>query len=410
MLAGTLGAGGTIAADRAIDPYTDTGAVLEIAKESAIDEAGEIKTELLKAKPGVTLSKWDGEAAMTVSYDGVKGAGSRAFLTNRMEWKDAKQEVHAYPIQASAGVGEDGGFEIEVILNERPSSNVFNFPVEGVEDLDFFYQAPLNEEMASSTCTPTDCGDTHRPENVVGSFSVYYRDHVNHIEGQTNYATGKAYHIYRPKAADAKGKETWALLNYKTGVLSVEVPQEFLDEATYPIVVDPTFGYTTIGGTNTASNAAHGSKFSTIEAGTISAISIYAKRNGASATQDAAIYSDSAGTPTSKLAVGSATISVGSVATWSDVSLTYAFSTATYWTMQWCNDASGCSYYYDTGAANQRSLDSTTNSSNFNTWPSSWTNGGFSARMESIYATYTAGGGGSGSTPLDTTSFEVFDN
>jgi hypothetical protein len=38
------------------------------------------------------------------------------------------QEMHAYPLQSKEG-SEDGGFEIEIILQEKPATNVFAFPI-----------------------------------------------------------------------------------------------------------------------------------------------------------------------------------------------------------------------------------------------------------------------------------------
>jgi len=37
---------------------------------------------------------------------------------------------------------KDGGFEIEAYLKEKPDTNVFEFPITGADDLNFFYQAP----------------------------------------------------------------------------------------------------------------------------------------------------------------------------------------------------------------------------------------------------------------------------
>lgn len=250
LLTGTLATGGTVVADKTIDPYITRNATFEISKESVIPHVGEVRTEISKNKPSVKLTKWDGQTSMTVRYDDVKAIGKRALLTDRIEWKDTKQEVHAYPIQATSTM-EDGGFEIEIILNEKPTTNIFNFPITGTENLDFLYQAPLWREAGLSeptqNCTDTKCDESERPENVVGSYAVYFKDHQNHIEGQTNYATGKAYHIFRPQVIDAKGNKIWADLSYSNSVLTVNVPQGFLDTASYPVTVDPTFGYTTCG-------------------------------------------------------------------------------------------------------------------------------------------------------------------
>jgi len=236
--AATLGGGGTIVVDQQINPYEDKGNRFEIVASSTIEEAGKNKVSLEKDRPAVTLEKWNGEAGLTVAYEKVKGKGNRAFLTDRMEWKDGKEEVHAYPLDAKEGM-EDGGFEIEVILNEKPDTNVFDFKIEGAEELDFFYQPDLTPEEIEE--------GFQRPESAVRSYAVYHKERANYRLGQTNYDTGKAFHIYRPKAIDAGGNEQWAELSYADGTLTVTVPETWLANATYPVSVDPTFGYTTQG-------------------------------------------------------------------------------------------------------------------------------------------------------------------
>src|SRR3989344_9097102 len=216
--------GGVLFADARIDTFIDLGDKQAVELGATLPEGGKSEVEFITDHPEIRLKKWNGEVNLGVSYDKVQTRGQRPFLSNRMEWKDGKEEVHAYPLDAKAGM-EDGGFEIEVFLKEKPDTNVFDFTIDGAENLDFFYQPALTQ-------AEIDAGDV-RPENVIGSYAIYYKDHANHIIGQTNYATGKAYHIYRPKAIDAEGNETWAVLDYQDGVLSVTVPQKFLDDAIY---------------------------------------------------------------------------------------------------------------------------------------------------------------------------------
>jgi hypothetical protein len=109
--------------------------------------------------------------------------GSRAFLADRIEWKGAMQEMHAYPLQPREG-REDGGFEIEIILRQKPKSNVFAFPIEDAQDLDFFDQPkPSAEKIPEGTV---------RPESVIGPSALYRKTKANHRVGDTIYATGKA--------------------------------------------------------------------------------------------------------------------------------------------------------------------------------------------------------------------------
>ena len=80
---------------------------------------------------------------------------------------------------------EDDGFEFETTLREK--SNVFAFPIEDAQDLDFFDRPKLSpEEIAEGTV---------RPENIIGSYGVYPKTKTNHRVGNTRYATGKPCHI-----------------------------------------------------------------------------------------------------------------------------------------------------------------------------------------------------------------------
>lgn len=255
--------GGTVVADQQINPYTDKGTTLEIASTSTLPEGGEQTIIADKTEPKITLQKWNGEVALGVRYTGLNATGDRPFLSKNVEWSDGTQKMEAVPL-------EDGGMEINIILNSPPTSNVFNFAIDGADNLDFFYQSPLTDQDIKEGVS--------RPDNVVGSYAVYYKDHANHIEGQTNYATGKAYHIFRPLVTDANSATTWADLSYENGVLSVTVPQKFLDAALYPVKVDPTFGNINIGATKLSAptgGTANLVKASPASSGTVTSISSY---------------------------------------------------------------------------------------------------------------------------------------
>ena len=286
MFPTALAAGGGVI-DAQINPYTDTGTKLEIAKVSTLEDAGQNKIELVKSEPKAIFKKWNGEVAMGIKYNGIQATGDRAFMTDRVEWKSAKEEMHAYPLEAKAGM-EDGGFEIEVVLNEKPATNKFDFTIDGAENLDFFYQPELTQKEINEGAS--------RPDNVIGSYAVYHKQAKNHVEGRTNYATGKAYHIYRPKVVDANGAEQWAELSYDdNGTLSVTVPQGFLDTAVYPVKVDPTFGITSLGGSagtfcNSSSSVRRGTAFLALENGTLTSISVSMKMNSGSDTTDTTAF------------------------------------------------------------------------------------------------------------------------
>lgn len=166
-----------------------------------------------------------------------------------------------YPLDPAEQM-EDGGVEFEFTLNQKPDGNVFVFPIE-TRNLTFNYQPELTDEEKAQGC--------ERPENVVGSYAVYHawRVPVHPTEASAEkYRTCKAFHIYRPRVTDADGKSVWATLQVDAehGTLTVTVDQDFLDTAAYPVVVDPTFGYTTMGGSSYWTGSSHdliGSKFTT---------------------------------------------------------------------------------------------------------------------------------------------------
>lgn len=232
---------------------------------------------------------------------------------------------------------------------------------------------------------------------MVGSYAVYYKNHANHIEGQTNYATGKAYHIFRPKVYDDNGAEVWAEMSYNNGVLTVTVPQVFLDTANYPVIVDPTFGYTTIGGTTAnsgsgiGSNEYNGGHSQAGSAGTVTSISLYAKKNVIDISFQGGLYRVSdAGFVTGN---GSAvTVNNTTPQWWDSTGMSVAITAQNYYVtfIDNGNSADGIIFYFDSVAAANRPLSSS--GVTYPTFPATAALTS-SVREISIYATYTAGGG-----------------
>jgi len=214
------------------------------------------------------LNRWDGEA--WINFGSFPSEGEieieveAELVENKLKWKGKwKFELEEVEIEIELepkNISEYGDLEWSMKLTDKPPINVFSMPIQS-ENLKFYYQPPLYEEygfsepFSNSTflvnathvmelVNGTWITTTYRPENVVGSYAVYHAYKMNN-----EYKTGKAFHIYRPKIIDAEGKTAWANLNIdeKKGVLMVTIPQEFLDKAVYPVVIDPTFGYETAG-------------------------------------------------------------------------------------------------------------------------------------------------------------------
>ena len=168
---------------------------------------------------------------------------NRTIVDGKVLFDGANRAVEVIPRR-------DGGVKLYTILKSNPAIPVVQYPIES-ENLEFHYQAPLWQEAGlerpNATCNATHCGDSIRPIDVVGSYAVYHRTGINN-----EYGTGKAFHIYRPYAVDANGDRTWAVLrvNETEGWIRIFVPRRWLDNAAYPVRVDPTFGNELEAGTN----------------------------------------------------------------------------------------------------------------------------------------------------------------
>lgn len=296
--------------------------------------------------PELTLSRWQGEVGLRVKADLTdvpKESQQLSFADNKIEVQTPKKDYHFYSHQPDT-INPDGGYEIDTILKEKPASNKIEFSIE-TQGLDFFYQPELTQKEK-------DEGNV-RAENVVGSYAVYYKDNksgdYSQIGGK-NYGAGKAFHIYRPKIKDASGKEIWGELKIdeQNKKLIVTVPHDFLGKASYPITVDPTFGYMRAG----ASNANTGSiiRCSTFagEYGTGESITLY-KTTSAGFFKEA-IYTDS-----DSVFVASTTVSAftGGGATWKNLSFLAPIPTLTSLSYNVCIWSSLLSVAYDTGTNNQ---------------------------------------------------------
>jgi len=118
----------------------------------------------------------------------------------------------------------DTAFEYDCLLNREPESNVISLRMEGAENFDFFRQPDFVKEPF-----------------LQGSYAVYKKDTL------VGEGTGKLCHIHRPEIIDARGRRCWGELSVVGNELRITIPEQWLAEAKYPVVVDPTLGTTTVG-------------------------------------------------------------------------------------------------------------------------------------------------------------------
>ena len=155
--AGTLATGGTVAVDAEINPYEVSAEKYELANESTIESAGENKIEAHRDRPAVTLSKWNGEAAMTVAYRAI--TGRRAFSgpdTPQILY----QVVHGTPTRPRElvpSLPKDVETVLAMALAKRPSDR-------------FATAAELATALSGAIVVPIFSGD-----EVVGALGVANR-------------------------------------------------------------------------------------------------------------------------------------------------------------------------------------------------------------------------------------------
>lgn len=343
-------------------------------------------------KPQFKISRWDNEVNFSLRAE-EHPAATIETQGEIIKYKTPDYEVHMYD---KPEVSEDGGFEFEWVLPKKPKTNVLSTTIQ-TKGLKFNYQSELTQEEIDE--------GAERPENVEGSYAVYHatKGGMNDATGM-EYKMGKAFHIYRPKVTDVNGNETWGELNIneKTGKLTVTVDQTFLDNAVYPVIVDPTFGFESIGGSNsTFGDTIRAPLYTSGVAGTADKITFYLTGWGAGSGNfvKCALYLDS---DVSLLSPQTAEHESPQSDGWFDFGFTGgpSISSSTDYEIAGWSDAS-IRYYYDaSGSHFFRGL-------TYGSWPDP---GGFSDtnRKVSIYATYTESGGAAaelGPTMTTNTSF-----
>jgi hypothetical protein len=123
---------------------------------------------------------------------------------------------------------DDTSFEYDCILNKEPDCNIIRLRIDGAENFDFFRQP-----------------DFVKNPFLKGSYAVYKKQTL------LGEGTGKLCHIHRPEIIDARGRRCWGTLSVVGNELQITVPEQWLSEAAYPVVVDPVIGTNTVGSFDT---------------------------------------------------------------------------------------------------------------------------------------------------------------
>jgi hypothetical protein len=179
----------------------------------------------------MSLSRWGGEASL-VFAPGEEHAGKMNVRGNELVLRSEATPKRYHVFRRLDGER----FEYDVVLLKEPETNVIEIELEFPEGLEF-YRQPSAERLRAS---PFRC-----PPEVVESYAVYWK------ERNGPYKTGKFCHIYRPEIRDARGRRVWGRLDVKGKMMTITIPEEWLSDAAYPVVVDPIVGTQTRGALNT---------------------------------------------------------------------------------------------------------------------------------------------------------------
>lgn len=200
-------------------------------------------------RPQLELKAWEGECSFKIDLRmdqtaSILSASGDTF--NDAPRINCRQDsITAFSIYRLPS----GDLEWEIQLASSPDSNVLTFAFEA-DGLLFYYQ--------DTTLFESDIIHVG-PEWAQGSYAVYHaarRNNRLHVNGSDTtgeiYSTGKVFHIRRPQALDSNGESVWCDINIdmKSSKLTISVPQHFLDRARYPVIIDPTFGKSSVGAWN----------------------------------------------------------------------------------------------------------------------------------------------------------------
>jgi hypothetical protein len=252
--------------------------------------------------PRFAVSAWEGECGLSIDLD----MATVTPVVTADALGDTTVSLQSESIRHDFFRRESSGLEWSIEITNPLKGNSLAFPFES-KGFRFHYQDSLTDyERDSLHCA--------RPDSAVGSYAVYRSSGTGDRRSVTGndtvwsrFGTGKAFHIYRPRAWDNAGDTVWCQLTIDTlaSKLTVTIPQSFLDRAVYPVTIDPTFGSTAEGASGLYLSPGHvrHCRFAMGgQVGTLDSITCFVRFDGVTDSLGTAIYADGGGYPGALLA------------------------------------------------------------------------------------------------------------
>ena len=326
-----------------------------------------------KFYPEIGIDKWNAASVIDMRLEESLAGSSHVIDGTVDKFIKTDLECHLYAYL--------DGYEFAVLFKKRPPKDYLQFSI-STKLCTLWYQPELTPSEKNSGII--------RPDDIINSIAIY--SPFKHNE----YQTGKVAHIKRGKAIDFNGVEEWCDWTVESSSeVRLWIPPAYLNAATYPILIDPTFGYTTAGGTALTAKkkvwASSGTSGGT--AGTGNSIKAYLDGSGG-ARSICGLYSDSSG-PSALVSNSQTGTQTPTSAAW----YTHTFGTAptigastTYWAAIGGENIGSINCYYDSAADAYLHNNYDAVASGMSSTYSKDTY--YGSRIISIYCDYTESGGG----------------
>lgn len=245
----------------------------------------------VRVLPAIRAEKWAGSRWGSCWLDLIARDVAPDVAAERIVTLPAtanRAACEALEIQAVRGKGSARRSEVHRIAAGSTEWDIewqtfADVPAGGAVEFDLTLSAgAVAHHQPALTQAEIDAG-ADRPENVVNSYAIYGPVGGNYARSDGTLIeareTGKLAHLYRPVCIAADGSWAWASQAIDNGVLRITLPMEWLAAAAFPVTLDPTFGFTSVGASNGIGGNGYvvANNHATTEAGSVTSISLYAR-------------------------------------------------------------------------------------------------------------------------------------